>query len=112
MMLHTLNRQPLASRSDTKSTDQRWLTESGTPTGIRPVELLTPFGSNLNSQVSINPVGSLAIGDPSFIFQYAMEERIAITGVLFGQCCKALLKGRIIAPRGALISDHRTVRLQ
>ena len=59
--------------------------------------------------MSINPVGSLAIGDQSFVFQHAMEQAIAITGVLLGERLKALFKGQLIAPGSALISGHRAV---
>ena len=38
--------------------------------------------------------------DQSFVFQHAMEQAIAVTGVLFSDCLKALFKGRIIAPEG------------
>jgi hypothetical protein len=41
-----------------------------------------------------------------------MEQAIAITGVLFGECFKALFKGQIIAPGGTLISSHISFLLQ
>jgi hypothetical protein len=38
-----------------------------------------------------------------------MEQAIAITGILLGQCFKALFKGQLTAPGSALISGHRAV---
>ena len=73
------------------------------------MELFASLGSDLKVKLPVDPVGSLAIGDQSFVFQHAMEQAIAITGVLLGERLKALFKGQLIAPGSALISGHRAV---
>ena len=74
--------------------------------------LLGRWKHQFEAQATGVRLGSLAIDHRSFIFQHAMEQQIGITGVLFGECFKALFKGRIIAPGSVPISGHRPMQLQ
>ena len=59
-------------------------------------QLLASLGANLQAFFGVESVGVLLVNHQSFALEHAMEQQIAVTGILLGQCLQTWAQGKII----------------
>ena len=72
-----------------------------------PRDLLAALGAHLQAFLALDPIGALAVDDPTFLLEHLVQRQIAVVGIALGQDLQPMAQIRVVTALEP-IPSHRT----